>query len=213
MTTIENDGRLQIDRLELGPYGTNSYLLICCQTGECVVIDAPGDVDRVLSRLVGRHPRYLLITHNHLDHVGGLSDLASALCIPVAAHPADAPSLPMFPDILLQDGDIVSFGALPLKVIHTPGHTPGSVCFLTGRSLLAGDTLFPGGPGHTRSPEAFRQILDSITRKLVTLPDDTVVYPGHGEAALLERERKAIEVFSTRTHAPDLCGDVLWNME
>jgi hydroxyacylglutathione hydrolase len=212
MTIIENDSSIRIDRLELGPYGTNSYVLTCCKTGAGVVIDAPGEVDRVLSRLQGIRPQYILITHTHMDHVGGLSELTSALNVPVAVHPADAPALPAPPDILLQDGDIISFGELKIEVLHTPGHTPGSVCFLTGRYLIAGDTLFPGGPGHTRSPRDFRQILESITHKLTALPDNTAFYPGHGEAALLGREKKAIEGFSAQPHAPELYGDVLWTI-
>jgi len=128
----------------------------------------------------------------------------------VAAHARDAPDLPAPADVLLQDGEVVSFGALELKVLHTPGHTPGSVCFLIGRYLIAGDTLFPGGPGHTRTPADFRQILGSITGMIFALPDDTLVYPGHGEATILGREKLAFQVFSTRSHAPDLCGDVVW---
>jgi glyoxylase-like metal-dependent hydrolase (beta-lactamase superfamily II) len=210
MATVEEDGNIRIERLELGPYGTNTYLLTCQRTGACVVIDAPGEVGRVLSGLKGAHPQYILITHNHMDHVGGLAELTSLLRVPVAAHARDAPDLPAPADVLLQDGEVVSFGALELKVLHTPGHTPGSVCFLIGRYLIAGDTLFPGGPGHTRTPADFRQILGSITGMIFALPDDTLVYPGHGEATILGREKLAFQVFSTRSHAPDLCGDVVW---
>jgi hydroxyacylglutathione hydrolase len=210
MTTVQKSSSTQIDRLELGPYQTNSYLLTCRETGACVVIDAPGEVDKVLTVLEGTHPQYILMTHNHMDHIGGLRELTSLLRVPVAAHAADAPGLPTPADILLQDGDRVSFGVLSLDVLHTSGHTPGSLCFLTGQFLIAGDTLFPGGPGHTRSPEDFRQILESITRKLLPLPDDTMVYPGHGEATILEREKRAIQRFSARPYAPGLCGDVLW---
>jgi hydroxyacylglutathione hydrolase len=210
MTTVQKNSTIRIDRLELGQYHTNSYLLTCRETGACVVIDAPGEVGKVLKVLEGLHPQYILMTHDHLDHTGGLQELASLLSVPVAAHAADAPGLPTPVDMLLQDGNRVSFGALRLEVLHTPGHTPGSLCFLAGQFLIAGDTLFPGGPGHTRSPEDFRQIVESITRKLLPLPDDTLVYPGHGEATILEREKQAIQRFSARPYAPDLWGDVLW---
>ena len=211
MTIIERNEILQIRLLTLGPYETNTYVLTCRKTGAGVVVDAPGDTARILKSVEGTRPELILITHNHMDHTGELRELASALHVPVAAHSADAAELPVPPDQTLQDGDIITVGALQLKVLHTPGHTPGSLCFLTDRFLIAGDTLFPGGPGHTRSPEAFRQILASITQQLLVLRDDTLVCPGHGEGTLLGKEKPAIQRFFARARAPDLCGDVVWD--
>jgi glyoxylase-like metal-dependent hydrolase (beta-lactamase superfamily II) len=114
------------------------------------------------------------------------------------------------PEIQLNDGDIVSFGNIKLEVLHTPGHTPGSLCFKTGKYLLSGDTIFPGGPGKTWSPADLQQLIKSITSKIFVLDDDTQVYPGHGDAAVLKKEKDEFAVFSTRPHHPDLCGDVLW---
>ena len=202
MAIIEQNSSIQIERMTLGPYGTNAYLLTCRKTGAGVVIDVPGDNDQILAGLEGIRPQLILITHNHMDHTGGLRELAATLRVPVAAHPADAAELPIPVDKPLQDGDRIAVGAFELEVIHTPGHTPGSVCFLTGRHLIAGDTLFPGGPGHTRSPEDFRQILASITRKLLVLPDDTLVYPGHGEGTVLGKEKPAIQRFLARPQSP-----------
>lgn len=210
MAIIEQNEILQMSLLTLGPYETNTYVLICRKTGTSVVVDAPGDTDRMLESLKGTRPELILITHNHMDHTGGLRELASALHVPVAAHPADAAGLPVSAHQTLQDGDIITVGALQLNVLHTPGHTPGSLCFLTDRFLIAGDTLFPGGPGHTLTPEAFRQLLASTTQKLLVLPDDTLVYPGHGEGTILGKERPVIERFLARPVSPNLCGDVLW---
>lgn len=210
MTTVVENEHIQIDRLKLGPFETNSYILICQRTNESVLVDAPGEADRVLQRFKKTSPEYILITHNHFDHIGGLSELKTALNIPVAAHLADGDSLPVEVDLLLKHGDKMIFGAVELKVLYTPGHTPGSVCFQVGNYLIAGDTLFPGGPGKTRSPADFRRIIESITQRLFVLPDETEVYPGHGEATTIKKAKQEYAAFSSRPHDPNLCGDVVW---
>jgi glyoxylase-like metal-dependent hydrolase (beta-lactamase superfamily II) len=185
MTTVVENERMIIDRLELGPFGTNSYILVCHETNESVVVDAPGEAGMVVERLKKTQPKYILMTHDHFDHT-------------------------LEPDLLLNDGDEIFFGANKLRVLHTPGHTPGGLCFLTDKYLIAGDTLFPGGPGRTQSPDDFCQIIQSITEKLFALPEDTQVYPGHGEATTIKAAKQQYEVFSTRPHDPHLCGDVVW---
>lgn len=210
MTTVVENDRIQINRLELGPFGTNSYILICQKTNESVVVDAPGEAGMVVERLKETQPKYILMTHDHFDHIGGLVELRSALEVPVAAHLADANDLPLEPDLLLNDGDEILIGAIKLRVLHTPGHTPGGLCFLTDKYLIAGDTLFPGGPGKTQSPADFRRIIESITQKLFELPEDTQVFPGHGEATTIKEAKQQYEVFSTRPHDPNLHGDVVW---
>lgn len=211
MTSVVKDDHIQIEKLELGPYGTNAYILICSRTGESVVVDAPADAGKILERLKGTRPQYILITHNHMDHTGALADLKSTLDLPIAAHADDAGRLPVSADQLLSDGDAISFGDIKLSVLHTPGHTPGSVCFLTANYLIAGDTIFPGGPGRTGSPADFKRILESLTGKIFVLPDNTLIYPGHGESTVLEKERRAFEDFSARGLDATLCGDVLWS--
>ena len=211
MTTVVKDDQIQIDKLELGPYGTNAYILVCRNTGESVIVDAPADAGKILDLLKGTNPNYILITHNHMDHTGALADLKSTLDLPIAAHADDAGGLPVSADQLLNDGDVISFGDIKLSVLYTPGHTPGSICFLTGNYLIAGDTLFPGGPGRTGSPADFKRILESLTGKIFVLADDTQVFSGHGNSTILEKERQAFEDFSARPHEPNLCGDVLWS--
>jgi glyoxylase-like metal-dependent hydrolase (beta-lactamase superfamily II) len=210
MTKVVENELLIMDRLELGPFGTNSYILVCQKTKESIVVDAPGEVNLVVERLKKTQPKYILMTHDHFDHIGGLVELRSILEVPVAAHPADAKDLPLEPDLLLNDGDEIFLGANKLRVLHTPGHTSGSLCFFTDRYLIAGDTLFPGGPGKTQSAADFRQIIQSITEKLFELPEEAQVYPGHGEATTIKEAKQQYEVFSSRPHNPNLCGDVEW---
>ena len=211
MANVVNDEHIQIERLELGPYGTNAYVLICRHTGESVVVDVPGEAAKIMELLKGTTPRYILITHNHMDHTGALAELKSALGVPVAAHADDAGRLPVAADKLLNDGDVVSCGDIKLNVLHTPGHTQGSLCFLAGSYLIAGDTIFPDGPGKTGSPADFKRIVESLTAKIFTLPDSVQIFPGHGNSAVLGKERQAFEAFRARPHEPNLCGDVLWS--
>jgi hydroxyacylglutathione hydrolase len=210
MAIITKNESIQIDRLILGPYGTNCYILTCLETGESLLVDAPAEASEILETARGSHPRYLFITHNHGDHTGALSELKSKLNIPVAAHRLDAGRLPLKPEILLEDGQEISLGKMRLKVLHTPGHTPGSVGLLAGKSLIAGDTLFPGGPGHTRTPADLKRIIESITQKILVLPGDTEVHPGHGDSTIVKKAKEEVAVFLSRPHDPLLCGDVLW---
>jgi hydroxyacylglutathione hydrolase len=210
MGLILKEKGIRIEKLVLGPYETNSYIIVCSSTEESVLIDAPADETKLLARLKGTRPKYILITHNHMDHLGALSGVRAKLKIPVAIHPFDAKILPQPPEVLLADGDIISVGKIKLKVIHTPGHTAGSVCFLTERFLISGDTLFPGGPGKTRTPSDLKQIIESITAKLFILPNETQIFPGHGDSTVMKKEKEKYAAFASQSHNPDLCGDVLW---
>ena len=210
MTEVARDEKIQIERIETSPFGTNAYIVVCRATQDCVLIDAPGGFLKILERLKNTSPRYILITHSHMDHTGALQELKARLNIPVAAHPSDAPRLPVSCDVSLNDGDVIAFGKTELKVLHTPGHTPGSVCFLKDKYLLSGDTIFPAGPGKTSSPQAFRQIIKSLKEKIFILPDDVLILPGHGESTVLKKEKEEFAVFSSRSHSPNLFGDILW---
>jgi hydroxyacylglutathione hydrolase len=201
---------IKISSLELGPYATNAYIILSLATGDSVLVDAPDEPDLLIAQLEGTTPRFIMITHSHFDHTGALKDLKAKLKIPVAAHPLDAPHLPIKPDVLLNDGDYVKFGNEEIQVIHTPGHTPGSICLKIGNALISGDTIFPGGPGHTDSPHAFKQIIDSLTSRIFVLPGDTDIFPGHGPGTTLAIEKQNFAVFNSRPHSIDLFGDVLW---
>lgn len=204
------DGRVRIEKLELGPFGTNAYIVVCAVTCDSVLIDAPAESRVILDKLQGTNPRYVLITHSHADHTGALEEVYSRLNVPLAAHPADSKPLPVEPDLALQDGDTLACGKLRLDILHTPGHTPGSLCLKIGPYLISGDTLFPGGPGKTWSPAGLEQIIRSITTKIFPLPGDTRVFPGHGLSTTVEKEKEQYARFASRPRDPDLCGGVTW---
>ncbi len=210
MMVVVKDDAIQIERLELGPFGTNAYIVICRKTRDSVLIDAPAEASTIMDRLKSTNPKYILLTHNHMDHIGALAELQARLKVPLAAHALDARNLPSPPEMPLSDSNTVVFGNLKFEILHTPGHTPGSLCFKVGRYLISGDTIFPGGPGRTRSPADFKQIIEAITGKIFVLPDDTQIYPGHGDFTVLKKEKDEFAVFSSRPHNPDLCSDVLW---
>ena len=210
MTVIAKDENIQIDKMSLGPYETNTYIVTCLNTTASVVIDAPGEAEKVLEAVKNTEVKYILMTHNHMDHTGAMAELRTALGVPIAAHEADAKRMPVKPDMLLNDGDILSVGNLEIRIMHTPGHTPGGLCFYTGKHLLAGDTIFKDGPGRTNSAAALKQIIESITLKIFTLPDETQIFPGHGDSTVLREEKDKFAVFASKPHDSKLCGDIVW---
>lgn len=170
--------------------------------GAVGVVDAgSNEAGFVLGRLDGRPLRAILQTHNHGDHVATLREVVKQTGAEVFAHPADRLPVDAMP---VADGSIVQgLGAIEISVLHTPGHTPGSVCYLlkeAGEShLFAGDTLFPGGPGNTSgNADAFAMVMRSLDKKLFVLPDDTFVYPGHGADTTIGTERPHVEEWRAR---------------
>jgi hydroxyacylglutathione hydrolase len=151
-----------------------------------------------------------LLTHDHYDHTGVIVSLRARLKVPLATHEASSYELKTPPEIYLKDGDSLMLGKLKVDVLHTPGHTPGSLCFKISRYLFAGDTIFPGGPGHTDTPDDFREILTSITKKIFTLPGNTMILPGHGDSTTVKKAREEYTVFASHPHPEELSGDVLW---
>ncbi len=201
-------GDALVTRYTLGPYAVNAYELVCRKTGSVLLIDAPLGIDTIpfqgpLSAVV--------ITHGHGDHTQGLKSLVEKTGVAVWVHALDAPRLPVSPRGLFhEDGDIL-LGSLSVRLLHTPGHTPGSLCLSFQNVLFSGDTLFPNGPGRTETPEAFRQILDSLKRQIFTLSDTVLVFPGHGAPTNVGYERRAFMAFLRRGYPENLCGDVVWN--
>ena len=208
--TLHYDGDVQITKVNMGPYDNNGYILTCPETKEGILIDTPAEPEKLLNEIGDVEIKAILITHNHQDHLLGFNEITGAVDAPVGIGPADAGPLPKTPDIDLVDGQVVKFGNRELTMLHTPGHTEGATCFLVGKHLFSGDTLFPGGPGKTRSPEALVQIIDSITGKLLALPDDTAVYPGHGLDTTIGEARRQYHDFASRSHPEGLFGDVDW---
>ncbi len=210
MAAHYEDDEIKIHKLKCGPYDNNAYLLVSPGTNESLIIDTPADPGELIRAASGTDVKAILITHNHSDHIQGFTEVTSAIGSPVGIGEADAGALPKPPDRLLRDGDEITAGTIVLRALSTPGHTPGSTCFVVGKHLFSGDTLFPGGPGRSGSPEKLAQIIDSITKTLFVLGNDLALYPGHGDDGDVKTSRQEYAVFESKTHAADLSGDVNW---
>ncbi|MBN2112850.1 MAG: MBL fold metallo-hydrolase [Acidimicrobiia bacterium] len=192
------DGRLLVRSLVAGPLENNVYLAGCRTTGRVVLIDPAADAPRLAEAATGLVVEAVLLTHGHHDHRGAALEMSRRCGAPLRLHPGDA-VLAELPEALpLADGEQIRCGRVTFEVRHTPGHTPGSVCFLAEGTLFSGDTLFPGGPGATDGPEAFRRVMDSLRRRLFTLPDTTLVLPGHGPATTIGAERPSLDDWERR---------------
>jgi len=202
---------LELQRLEVGPWPMNCYLVRCRKTDQVAIVDPGEDADTILSSLPDAGlVCCILLTHAHPDHVGALGAIRRATAAPVGIHPADAELFGIDGDLPLLDGMEVVIGRSRLTVAHVPGHTPGSICLRFSGEALVGDAIFPGGPGHTDSPEALAQSIVSLGQVVFSWPDDTALYPGHGDSTTVGAERADFERFLTADHPADLFGDVTW---
>lgn len=178
-----------VRKITTGPWENNVYVVACAATRQAVVVDAAAEADRIVAAVADVTPVAILTTHGHADHIGAAAEVAEVLAIPFRLHEADAEIAGMEPDEPIEPGAI-PLGETSIEAIHTPGHTPGSTSFVIPGVVFTGDTLFPGGPGATRFPYAdFDTIIASIESKLMTLPDDTLVFPGHGLDTVVGWER------------------------
>jgi glyoxylase-like metal-dependent hydrolase (beta-lactamase superfamily II) len=176
-----DNGTILMRSALLGGYDNNVYVVACSQTGKGIIIDAAAEPDRILELADGVDIEAVLTTHGHLDHIGAVDEVTAALGVPFRLNPIDEVIAGRTTPAPLSDGEVVAIGETSLLTVATPGHTPGSVCFLSPGVLFSGDTLFPGGPGATRFEYAsFETIIESITSRLFSLDDATEVYPGHG---------------------------------
>jgi glyoxylase-like metal-dependent hydrolase (beta-lactamase superfamily II) len=188
---------LIVRKIRVGDMENNTYILECPDTHEALLVDACFAADVILESAGGARVIGIVQTHGHADHVQALAEVKAGLDVPVHAHPGDAYPVPV--EHSLGDGDTLPFGTREVRVLHTPGHTPGSVCLAADGHLVSGDTLFPGGPGNTQGdPQRFARIIESIESKLLVLPDDTAVYPGHGADTTIGAERPHLEEWRDR---------------
>ena len=152
----------------------------------------------------------ILITHNHMDHLAGLEELRLSTQAPVWIHSADSAVISPPAEQQISGGESIRIGQLEIHSIFTPGHTPGSTSYMVNSHLFTGDTLFPGGPGHSTSPENLATIIRSLEEKIFPLSDEVHIYPGHGDNTDLRTSRSEYTVFTNRDHPDTLHGDVLW---
>ncbi|MBU5314129.1 MBL fold metallo-hydrolase [Tissierella carlieri] len=199
---------MKIIRIPAGIYAANCYVIYSEATRDGIVVDPGGDVDEILTSVRENQLKikYIVLTHGHADHIGGIINLKKALPASVMIHEEDREMLidgsknlstmmamgtiEIEPDLLLKDGDIIEFGDEKAEIIHTPGHTKGGICIKIGDNIITGDTLFAGSIGRTDLPGGdYETIIKSIKDKLLIYLDDVQVFPGHGAPSTIGRER------------------------
>jgi glyoxylase-like metal-dependent hydrolase (beta-lactamase superfamily II) len=199
---------LELIRIPAGIYAANCYIVYSENTNDGIIVDPGGDADHIMEVIEKNKLKinHIILTHGHGDHIGGVIDLKNSLNVDVMIHEEDAEMLrngdinlsttmamgtvEIEPNKLLKDGDIIKFGDLEAEVIHTPGHTRGGICLKIEDILLTGDTLFSKSIGRTDlSGGDYNTIIKSIKEKLMILPDDIEVLPGHGGPSTIGRER------------------------
>jgi glyoxylase-like metal-dependent hydrolase (beta-lactamase superfamily II) len=201
-------------------FENNAYLVTCLQTGSSMIIDTPDSPHELIDAASRTDVRAVLITHNHMDHLQGFGDVVRKFDVPVGIGNGDAHSVDKRAGRLLDvsQDTLITYGGISMRAVSTPGHTPGSTCFVLPSEspgatphVFTGDTLFPGGPGKSRSAETFDQIVESIGERLMTLPADTVVLPGHGRSTTIAESKAEYDSFIAMPRKLGLYGDVTWS--
>jgi hydroxyacylglutathione hydrolase len=195
-------------KLELGAFAANCFIVGDEETKEGMIIDPGADGNTILKsvKALGLKIKVIILTHSHVDHIGALAEVKEGTGAQLAIHEAEGGSLQKPPfrmimapfsrrsppaDILLKDGDTINIGKISFKVLHTPGHSPGGISLYTKGIVFSGDTLFNFGIGRADFPgSSYEQELESISEKLMTLPDNTMVCPGHGPDTTIGAERR-----------------------
>lgn len=206
------DGDLEI--IVAGPagFGNNIYVVVDRSSGEAAFVDAPDELDKSIEAadFAGVKPSKILLTHSHGDHTASIDALKQRYGCRVYGDARE----PWLKDGQLDQpvahGEEVGVGNLRISVLSVPGHTPGSTTFVTGKHAFVGDTLFPGGPGRSQNNAALQQEIASIRTHLYTLPDETVILPGHGDRTTIGASKAEYAVFAAKQHPADLHGDVSW---
>jgi hydroxyacylglutathione hydrolase len=179
---------MQIKTIKVGSLLTNCFILIDEESKEAVIIDPGDEASRILPEISGLKVRHIIITHGHPDHFGAIDEIKEKTGATLLMNPADSWFLK--PDRALNEGDEVKFGNIVLKVLHTPGHSKGSICLITGNQLFSGDTLFAWGHGRTDLPGGSTADMRKSLKRLSALPDNTKVYPGHEEFTTIKDEKE-----------------------
>jgi glyoxylase-like metal-dependent hydrolase (beta-lactamase superfamily II) len=194
----------------MGPYGNNAYILHDATAKDSLLVDMPLEEQPLLEAIAEANVHQIVATHWHHDHWMTYDPVRQATQAPVLVGDKEVNIAPERIDKRLAHGDEVNVGSKRVTILHTPGHTVGSICLKIGRALVSGDTLFQGGPGKTSAPGDLRTIIDSIVRELHPLAEDTLVMPGHGPNTTIGDAKREYADYLKHPWPADFAGDVEW---